>query len=78
MDKLAKGDVPNDIEIADTPRTGTVVTHKVGLFFKMITGIDHELTESGTDSTPLTGVALDAAVSSADAAPTGWGSSFTP
>ncbi|MGI9541757.1 MAG: hypothetical protein ACR2MX_00780, partial [Cyclobacteriaceae bacterium] len=78
MDKLARGDVPNDIEIADTPRTGTVVTHKVGLFLGMISGIDHELTESGDSSTPIAGTELDDAVALVGAAPAGWESSFTP
>ena len=78
MDKLAKGDVPNDIQIADTPRTGVVVTHKIGMFFKTIRGIDHALTETGPNSTPLTGSALAAAVAAAGASVPGWNSSFSP
>ncbi len=78
MDKLAKGDVPNDIEIIDTPRTGTVVTHKVGIFFEAITGIDHELTETGANSVPKEGSNLETAVTSSGARPTGWNSLFTP
>jgi len=78
MDKLAKGDVPDEIEIADTPATGTVITHKAGLFFEPIRGIDHTLTATGTESVPLTGTALNAAVSAAGAIPVGWNSNFTP
>lgn len=78
MDKLAKGDVPNDIEIADTPRTGTVVTHKFGMFFETVSGIDHELTESGTTSTPMEGTLLNSAVLAANAVPSGWNAPFTP
>lgn len=78
MDKLAKGDVPNDIQIADTPRTGVVVTHKIGMFFKTIRGIDHVLTETGPNSAPLTGSALDTAVTAAGASVPAWNSSFGP
>ncbi|GEM_PF-1674261 len=78
MDKLSRGDVPNDIEIADTPRTGTVVTHKVGMFFETISGIDHKLTETGNTSTPVSGNALKSAVTAANARPVGWNSDFTP
>lgn len=76
LDKLSKGDIPNDISIADTPRTGTVVTHKVGLFIDRIAAIDHALT--GTDIVPLSGAALDTAVTAAGARPAGWNSTFTP
>ena len=57
MDKLAKGDVPYDIEFAATPRTGTVVTHKVALLTEVVTGIDHVLTSTGPNSAPLAGAA---------------------
>ena len=77
MDKLAKGDVPRDIEILDTPRTGTVVTHKVGIFFEMIRDIDHVLTSSGPFSQPKSGADLEIAVQNANAAPAGWDSPFT-
>lgn len=75
MDKLAKGDVPFDIEFPDTPRTGTIVTHKVGLFFENIEGIDQPLPQGGT---PLSGAALNTAINNAGARPAGWNSDFTP
>ena len=78
MDKLAKGDVPFDIEFADTPRTGTVVTHKVALFTETIEGIDHALTESGANSKPVTGAALTAAINAAGARPAKWDADFSP
>lgn len=76
LDRLAKGDIPNDITIADTPRTGTVVTHKVALFVNRIAALDHALTEADPD--PLSGAAIDTAVTTANARPTGWNSAFTP
>lgn len=78
MDKLAKGDVPFDIEFADTPRTGTVVTHKVALFTETIEGIDHALTESGANSQPVTGAALTTAIDAAGARPAKWNADFSP
>lgn len=78
MDKLAKGDVPSEIQITDTPRTGTVVTHKVAVFFETVATLDHELTESGSASTPVTGPDLQAAVTANNARAAGWNSMFTP
>jgi hypothetical protein len=78
MDKLAKGDVPFDIEFPDTPRTGTIVTHKAALFIETIEGIDQPLTESGAGSIPLTGAALNTAINNADAKPDLWNADFTP
>jgi hypothetical protein len=75
MDKLAKGDVPFDIEFPDTPRTGTVVTHKVALFLDTIEGIDQALSEG---ETPVSGSALNTAINSAGARPAGWNADFTP
>lgn len=74
MDKLAKGDVPFDIEFADTPRTGTIVTHKVGLFLENIEGIDQPLAEG---EVPLAGAALTAAITASGARPAGWNIGFT-
>lgn len=74
MDKLAKGDVPFDMEFPDTPGTGTVVTHKVGMFFETIEGIDQLLAPGGT---PLSGDALNTAISNAAARPAGWNAVFT-
>lgn len=78
MEKLAKGDVPNDISIADTPRTGTVLTQKVALFVEAIRDIDQALTDSGAQSLPLEDSALETAVSAAGARPAGWNGPFTP
>jgi hypothetical protein len=78
LDQLAKGDVPAEIAITDTPRTGTVVTQKVALFMPRIAAIDHVLTASGTDSTPLADTAIDAAVTTAGASPAGWNARFGP
>jgi len=78
MDKLAKGDVPSDIEISDTPRSGTVVTQKVALFFEVIGGIDHKLTQFGNHSTPVEGNQLNNAVLASGAKSPGWNSKFTP
>jgi hypothetical protein len=78
MDKLAKGDVPFDIEFADTPRTGTVVTHKVALFTETIEGIDHALTASGANSLPVAGAALIAAINASGARPAKWNADFSP
>jgi len=78
MDKLAKGDVPSEIQITDTPRTGTVVTHKVAQFFEAITTLDYDLTETGETSIPISGAALDSAIVSNNARATGWNSAFTP
>ncbi|WP_221392470.1 hypothetical protein [Dyadobacter sp. NIV53] len=75
MDKLAKGDVPFDIEFADTPRTGTVVTHKVAMFINLVEGIDRVL--AGT-TTPLAGTELATAVTAAGATAPQWASAFTP
>ena len=74
MDKLAKGDVPFDIEFADTPRTGTIVTHKVGLFTENIEGIDQPLAEGDI---PLSGAALTTAINASGARPAGWNANFT-
>ena len=76
MDKLAKGDVPNEIRITETPRTGTVLTQKLGMFITPVRGIDHAL--SGTNTTPLSGVDLDNAITAASARATGWDASFSP
>jgi len=78
MDKLAKGDVPSEIQITDTPRTGTVVTHKVVQFFETITTPDYELTDTGDHSLPISGTELEAVINSNNARATGWNSVFTP
>ena len=75
MDKLAKGDVPFDIEFPDTPRTGTVVTHKVALFLDNIEGIDQALSDG---ETPLSGSALNTAINNSGAKPADWNADFTP
>lgn len=76
LDKLSKGDVPNDITIADTPRTGTVVTHKVAMFVDRIAGVDRALTAA--DPLPWADAAIDAAVTAAGAQAAGWNARFTP
>lgn len=78
FDRLSKGDVPDEIMIADTPRTGTVVTHRVALMLEPVGAIDHALTETGPTALPLDGAAIDTAVAGASAAPTGWTSRFSP
>ncbi|MFT3701514.1 MAG: hypothetical protein QM802_04050 [Agriterribacter sp.] len=78
MDKLAKGDVPFEIEFADTPRTGTIITHKAGLFIETIEGIDQPLAASGAGSIPISGAALTTAINNADARPNLWNADFTP
>ncbi len=75
FERLAKGDVPEEIMIADTPRTGTVVTHRVAMAIEPVGPIDHSL---DTNPLPLAGAAIDAAVAAASAAPTGWTARFSP
>jgi hypothetical protein len=78
MDQLSKGELPQEVEIADTPRTGTVVTQKVALFFDVVPSLDWELTDAGATAVPIAGTDLDTAVTAASARPAGWSSDFTP
>ncbi len=78
MDQLAKGDIPSEIQITDTPRTGTVVTHKIAVFFETIAALDYKLTESGSTSIPVSWSELEMAITTNNARPPGWNSQFTP
>lgn len=78
MDKLAKGDVPKEIQITNTPRTGTVVTHKVAVCFGTVANLDYKLTEDGATSVPVAGVELENIVTDNNARPAGWNCTFTP
>jgi hypothetical protein len=78
LDKLAKGDIPNEIQIANTPETGTVLTQKTALFVPRIASPDHLLTNAGPDANPLDEVAVAGALALNDIRPAGWDGTYTP
>jgi hypothetical protein len=78
FDKLSKGEMPDEVDVANIPRTGTVVTQKVAMLIDPVAPIDHPLAPSGPNHLPLDGSDIDLAVSSAAAAAPGWTSRFGP
>ena len=72
LQALAEGKLPPEFQVQNTPRTGSVVTHKVGLRLKAIDGAAITIGDHPSEAN------LETRLTNAGARSTGWTSTFTP